>query len=183
MSSQLSHHIEIFKWYPHLSQTTGYTKGNKNRWWQHKCSSLQPADLNRSLTQQICLLTDMRLSTRLSTIEKTARQNVRLTYKIMKNSMKEGIPLKTSNASWLDSNSIQAIITSILALATLLTASLQHRWMIRLKLYKPISKTKSRKLRWVEHGHPLQVDWLSIYNPLALTPKAKQVVKLILFQE
>ena len=164
MFSRLFHLIEIFRWYQHPFQTTGCTKGNKNRWWQHRCLSLQLAGLNRSLTQQICLPTDMRPSIKLSTIERAVRQNVRLTYKIMKNLTREGIPLKT--ALRLGHNSIQAIITSILAQTTLLTASLQHSWMIRHKLCKLISKTRSPKLQWVRHGHPPQVDWLSISNPL-----------------
>ena len=166
MSSQLCHHTEIFKWFPHPFQTTDCTKGNRSRWWLLKCSSLQLAGLNRRLTQQICLPIDMRPSIKLSTIERTVRQNVRLTYKIMKNSTKEGILPRTSSALWLDNNSIQAITTSIQAPMTLLTASLQHKWMIRLKLYRPISKTKSQKLLWVQHGPPPQVDWLSISNPL-----------------
>ena len=167
MYNRLFHLTEIFKWCPRPSQTTGCMKGNKNRWWLHKCSSLQPAGLNRSLTKQTCLQTDMRLSIKHSTIERTVRQNVRLTYKIMKNSTKEGILLRTSSASLLDNNSTQAIITSILAPTMLLTASLQHNWMIRLKLCKLTSKTKSQKLQWVQHGHLLQVDWLSISSPLA----------------
>ena len=166
MFSQLFRPTEIYRWYQHLFQTIGCTKGNKNRWWLHKCSSLQPAGLNRNLTQQICLPIDMRPSIKLSTIERIVRQNVRLTYKIMKNSTREGILPRTSSALWLDNNSIQAIITSILVPMTLLIASLQHKWMIRLKLCRPTSKTKSRKLQWVQHGHPLQVDWLLISNPL-----------------
>ena len=167
MSSRLFRLTEIFKWYPRPSQTIECMKGNKNRWWLHKCLSLQLASLNRSLTLQICLLIDMRHSIKRSTIERTVRQNVRLTYKIMRNSTKEAILPRTSSASCLDNNSIQAIITSILAPTTLLTASLQHNWMIKPKLCKLTSKTKSRKLQWVQHGHPLQVDWLSISNPLA----------------
>ena len=167
MFSRLFHHTEIFRWYPHPFQTTDCTKENKSRWWQHKCSNLHLAGLNRSLTQQICLPIDMRPSIRLSTIEKAVRQNVRHTYKIMKNSMKGGIPPRTSSASWLDNNSTQVITTSILALMMQLTASLQHNWMIRLKLCRPTSKTKSQKLLWVQHGLPPQVDWLSISNHLA----------------
>ena len=166
MYSQLFHRTGIFKWYPHPFQTTDCTKGNKSRWWLLKCSSLQLVGLNRNLIQQICLPTDMRPSIKLSTIERTVRQNVRLTYKIMKNSTKEGILPRTSSALWLDNNSIQAITTSILAPMTLLTASLQHKWMIRLKLCRPTFKTRSQKPQWVQHGHLLQVDWHLISNPL-----------------